>query len=47
MNGKMALDPRDSGRKDEIITGCRIYMNIYNRKNEMRRKIYSKMLKKR
>ena len=29
-----------------FITGCRIPMDSYNRKNEMRRKIYSKMLKK-
>ena len=27
--------------------GCRILMNIYDRKNEVRRKIYSEMLKKR
>ena len=39
--------PRDSGRKDELITGRRIQMNIYDRPNEVRGKIYNEMLKKR
>ena len=43
----MAYNPQDSGRKDELIMGRRIQMNIYNRQNEMRREVYSKMLKKR
>ena len=33
--------------KDELITGRRIQMNIYDRQNEVRGKIYSKMVKKR
>ena len=43
----MAQNPRDSGRKDELITGRRIQMNIYDRQNEVKGKIYSEMLKKR
>ena len=43
----MAQNSHDSGRKDELITGCRIQMNIYDRQNEVRGKIYSEMLKKR
>ena len=39
--------PRDSGRKDELITGRRIQMNIFDRQNEVRGKIYNEMLKKR
>ena len=35
-----------SGRKNELITGHQIQMNIYNGKNKMRREINSKMLKK-
>ena len=46
-NGKMAQNPPDSGRKDGLITGRQIQMNIYDRKNEVRGKIYSEMLKKR
>ena len=37
----MAQNPHDSGRKDELITGHRIQMNIYDRQNEVRGKIYS------
>ena len=40
----MAIDPRDSKRKDKLITGCCILINIYKGKNEMRGKIYSKIL---
>ena len=40
----MANDPRDSKRKDKLITGCCILINIYKGKNEMRGKIYSKIL---
>ena len=32
--------------KDELITRHRIPMDIYDRKNKVRRKIYSKILKK-
>ena len=41
---KRAWNPRDSRREDELITGRRIPKNIYDGKNKMRRKIYSKML---
>ena len=41
---KMVQNPRDSGRKDKLITGRQIQMNI-NGKNKVRRKINSKMLK--
>ena len=34
-NGKMAQNPRDNGRKDELITGHRIQMNVYDRQNEV------------
>ena len=40
----MAYDPRDSKRKDKLITGRRIPINIHKRKNEMRGKVYSKVL---
>ena len=43
----MAQSPCDIGRKDELITGRRIQMNIYDRQNKVRGKIYSEMLKKR
>ena len=43
----MAQNPHDRGRKDEFITGHRIQMNICDRQNEVRGKIYSEMLKKR
>ena len=42
----MAYDPRDRQRKNELITGRRIPIDVYDRKNKVRRKIYSKMLKK-
>ena len=45
-NRKMALDPRDSRRKDNLITGRRILIDIQDRKNKVRRKIFGKMLKK-
>ena len=34
-NIKMAYDPCDSGRKDKLIMGRRILINIYDGKNEM------------
>ena len=43
----MVQNPRDSRRKDELITGRRIHMNIYDIQNEVRGKIYSELLKKR
>ena len=41
---KMAQDPYDSGREDELIMGHRIPIDIYDGKNEMWGKIYSEML---
>ena len=41
---KVANDPCDSKRKDKLITGRRILIDIYKRENEMRRKVYSKVL---
>ena len=41
----MADDPCDSKRKDKLITGRRILIDIYKRENEMRGKVYSKVLK--
>ena len=35
---------RDSRREDELITGCRIPIYVYDGNNKMRGKIYSKML---
>ena len=40
----MADDPCDSKRKDKLITGRRILINIYKGENEMRGKVYSKVL---
>ena len=40
----MANDPRDSKRKDKLIMGHRISINIHERENEMRGKVYSKVL---
>ena len=42
-NRKMAY-PHDSIREDELIMGRRIPIHIYDRKNEIRGKIYTKML---
>ena len=41
---KMTNDPHDSRRENEIITGRYIPIDIYERENEMRRKVYSKVL---
>ena len=41
---KVANNPCDSKRKDKLITGCRILIDIYKKENEMRRKVYSKVL---
>ena len=43
-NGKTAHDPRDSGRENELITGGRISIDIDNRTDEVRRKVYRVML---
>ena len=40
----MANDPRDSRRKNELITGRRIPIDIYEKENEVRMKVYSKVL---
>ena len=40
----MMNDPRDSRRKDKLITGHRILIDIYKGEYEMREKVYSKVL---
>ena len=40
----MVNDPRDSRREDKFITGRRILINIYKGENEMKGKVYSKVL---
>ena len=42
----MAENPHDSRRKNELITGHRIPIYIYEGENEVRWKIYSESLKK-
>ena len=42
----MVNDPRDSRRKNELITGRRIPMNIYKGEYKVRRKINGKSIKK-
>ena len=42
----MAENLRDSRRKNELITGCHIPIDIYKGENEVRGKIYSESLKK-
>ena len=42
----MAKDLPDSRRKNELITCCRIPIDIYKGENEVRGKIYSESLKK-
>ena len=41
----MAKDSRDSRKKNEFITGCRIPIDINEGQNEMRGKINGKPLK--
>ena len=41
---KMTNDPCDSRREDELIIGRRISIDINERDNEMRRKVYSEVL---
>ena len=43
-NRKMVQNLRDSRREDELITGRYILIYIYDGNDEMRGKIYSKML---
>ena len=49
-DGKMANDPRDTWRKNELITGCRILIDIKDRsdkvKGEVNRKILEEWQKK-
>lgn len=40
----VANDPRDSRRKDKLIMGHRISISIHEKENEMRGKVYSKVL---
>ena len=40
----MTYDPRDSKKKDKLITSRHILINIYKGENEMREKVYSKVL---
>ena len=40
----MANDPRDSRRKNKLITGRCISIDIYERENKMKGKVYSKVL---
>ena len=40
----MANDPRDSRKKDKLITGRCILVDIYKGENEMRGKVYKKVL---
>ena len=40
----MAYDPRNSRRKYKLITDRCIPINIHERENEMRGKVYSKVL---
>ena len=41
---KMAKESHDSRRKDELITGCRILINIYKGEYKVRRKVNREIL---
>ena len=41
---RMANDPHDNQRENEFITGRRISIDIHEKENEVRRKVYSKVL---
>ena len=41
---KIANDPHDSQRENELIMGRCIPIDIYERENEMRRKVYREVL---
>ena len=40
----MVNDPRDNRRKDKLIMGCCIPINIHKGENEVRREVYSKVI---
>ena len=40
----MVNDPRDSRKKDKLIMGHHILIDIYMGEKEVRRKVYSKVL---
>ena len=40
----VANDPRDNRRKNKLITGCRISIDIDERENGVRRKVYGKVV---
>ena len=46
-NGKVAKDPRDSRRKDELITGRRILIDIEDKSDEMRGEVKKERSSKR
>ena len=46
-DGEVAKDPRDSWRKNELITGCRIMIHIEDRCDEVRKEVNREVLKKR
>ena len=46
-DGEVAKDPCDSWRKDKLITSRRILIHIKDRCNEVRRKVYREVLKRR
>ena len=46
-DGKMVKDPRDSWRKDELIMGCRILIDINDGSDEVRGELNRKILKER
>ena len=41
----MTENPSDSRRKNELIMGCRILIDIYKGKYEVKGKVYGKSLK--
>ena len=46
VDGEVVKDPHDSRRKDKLITGHRILIHINDRCDEVRGKVYKKVLKK-
>ena len=43
-DGKMVKDPRDSRKKNELITGCHILIEIKDRSDELRGEANRKIL---
>ena len=43
-DGKMAKEPRDSQRKNELTTGCRILIDIYKGEYEVKMEVYRDIL---